>query len=292
MTDRAGTAGHSYSERIDAALRFASAAHHQDVRKGTRIPYAMHPFHVGLILDRYGWPEDVVIAGILHDVLEDPHYGAEYVQQRLRAVCPPLSAAPRDREGFKGAVVVLIRETFGQTVLDLIERVTEKKTDESGQKRPWRLRKEEQLAGLAKATPAQAAVKAADCLHNLYAMSRDVGERGAAAMSRFTGGAAGAIWYNAHATEMVSQLLGDTGSCATELCAALREFEAALTSCGAVVGVAYWNPWSGSFGASEVGERSIDAGLWALGLSGGRIYGFGHWFSTAPLKKGARQWRD
>jgi len=292
MTDRAGTAGHSYSERIDAALRFASAAHHQDVRKGTRIPYAMHPFHVGLILDRYGWPEDVVIAGILHDVLEDPHYGAQYVQQRLRAVCSPLSAAPRDLDGFKGAVVAFVREAFGQTVLDLVEHVTEKKTDEFGQKRPWRIRKEEQLAGLAKATPAQAAVKAADCLHNLHAMSRDVGERGAAAMSRFKGGAVGAIWYNAHATEMVSQLLGDTGTCATELYAALDELEAALTSCGVVAGSAHRDPWSGSLAVSEVGKKPLDTGLWALGPRGGRIHGFGHWFSAAPPKKGASQWRD
>ena len=66
----------SWSTRIDAALRFAAAAHHEDVRKGTQIPYVMHPFHVGLILDRHGFSEDVVVAGILHDVLEDPDYEA------------------------------------------------------------------------------------------------------------------------------------------------------------------------------------------------------------------------
>ena len=78
------------SARLDEALRFAAAAHHEDVRKGTRIPDVMHPFHVALILDRHGFSEDVVIAGLLHDVLEDPKYEAPAVQDRLRAVVPAL----------------------------------------------------------------------------------------------------------------------------------------------------------------------------------------------------------
>jgi (p)ppGpp synthase/HD superfamily hydrolase len=69
MNQDSSRAATSWSARVDAALRFAAAAHHEDVRKGTQIPYVMHPFHVGLILDRHGFPEDVVIAGIFHDVL-------------------------------------------------------------------------------------------------------------------------------------------------------------------------------------------------------------------------------
>ena len=63
--ERAGRRAAAYSERIDAALRFAAAAHGDQVRKGTNVPYVMHPFHVGLLLDRHGYAEDVVVAGIL-----------------------------------------------------------------------------------------------------------------------------------------------------------------------------------------------------------------------------------
>lgn len=40
-------------------------------RKGTDIPYISHPCAVGMILQKAGCSEEVVIAGILHDTLED-----------------------------------------------------------------------------------------------------------------------------------------------------------------------------------------------------------------------------
>ena len=41
----------AYSERIDEALRVAAAAHVGQDRKGTSIPYVMHPVHVGRLLE-------------------------------------------------------------------------------------------------------------------------------------------------------------------------------------------------------------------------------------------------
>lgn len=54
------------------AIELAARAHQGQTRKDAQgTPYISHPFAVGLILTKYGAPEHVVAAGILHDVLED-----------------------------------------------------------------------------------------------------------------------------------------------------------------------------------------------------------------------------
>ena len=60
-----------YSDRINHALAFAAKHHDHQVRKGTRAPYLTHPANVAIILTRYGQDESTVVAGILHDVVED-----------------------------------------------------------------------------------------------------------------------------------------------------------------------------------------------------------------------------
>jgi (p)ppGpp synthase/HD superfamily hydrolase len=60
-----------YSFRLYDAIDLAARAHHQQVRKGTEIPYIVHPLAVASTLIRINSPEPVVIAALLHDVLED-----------------------------------------------------------------------------------------------------------------------------------------------------------------------------------------------------------------------------
>lgn len=216
------------SARLDEALRFAAAAHHEDVRKSTRIPYVMHPFHVALILDRHGFSEDVVIAGLLHDVLEDPNYGAPAVQDRLRAVVPALRPSATDGAAFGRAVERYIEDAFGQAVLDLVRHVTEQKRDSSGKKRDWRVRRQEQLKVLEGATVEQSALKAADALHNLISMTMDIRADGIGIMKRFNAGAASTRWYYERATELITLRLGESHALSRELSGALAEFLAAL----------------------------------------------------------------
>ena len=226
-----------FSDRIDAALRFSAAAHHEDVRKGTQIPYVMHPFHVGLILDRHGFPEDVVIAGILHDTLEDPDYGACGVRERLRLVCPELRAAPPAKADFTKAVEAYLQAKFGEGVYKAVGHVTERKYDEQGGKRAWKVRRVEQLDELASASPHACAVKAADCLHNLRSMIRDIESDGAESMRRFNGGPEGTLWFNSEVCKLVDRLLGSHHSLAAELREALREFEERLVAAIPGIGV-------------------------------------------------------
>lgn len=56
---------------VDQAIEFAAHAHWNQKRKGTEIPYISHPYAVGMILQRARCKEEVIVAGILHDTLED-----------------------------------------------------------------------------------------------------------------------------------------------------------------------------------------------------------------------------
>lgn len=59
----------------DKALKFAIEAHRGQVRKSDPIkPMIIHPINVGHILEEYGFDDNVVAAGYLHDVVEDTKY--------------------------------------------------------------------------------------------------------------------------------------------------------------------------------------------------------------------------
>ena len=58
-------------KEVNLALKVASKAHRDQMRKGTDIPYISHLVAVGMIIGEYTTDEDAVVAGILHDVLED-----------------------------------------------------------------------------------------------------------------------------------------------------------------------------------------------------------------------------
>lgn len=58
------------TDRIKHAVEVARAAHEGQFRK-TGEPYIVHPLAVKKILEEWGMDEDTIIAGILHDIVED-----------------------------------------------------------------------------------------------------------------------------------------------------------------------------------------------------------------------------
>lgn len=61
---------------IDEALKIATLAHKNQFRKGSKIPYILHPMEAGVIAASLSMKnnqvdEEVVAAAILHDVIED-----------------------------------------------------------------------------------------------------------------------------------------------------------------------------------------------------------------------------
>ena len=53
-----------------AALRFARARHAGQHREIDHAPFIAHPIEVGCLLRRDGQPDEIIAAGLLHDVLE------------------------------------------------------------------------------------------------------------------------------------------------------------------------------------------------------------------------------
>ena len=71
-----------FTGRIERAIALAIRAHEAQVRKGDgQLPYVVHPVTVALILSRYTGDEDTIIAGLLHDTLEDTLVTAEEIEQ-------------------------------------------------------------------------------------------------------------------------------------------------------------------------------------------------------------------
>ena len=134
--------------RLEQAMRFAAQAHAGQLRKSSETPYFEHVAAVALILDRVGFPEDVVIAGLLHDVVEDTAVSFEEVAAR-----------------------------FGPTVSELVRHCSEVKTDQHGNKRPWIDRKRDHLAALAEAPTEARGIILADKLHNLTCIELDLREQ-------------------------------------------------------------------------------------------------------------------
>lgn len=165
-----------YSDAINHAFAFAAKHHDRQVRKGTKLPYLTHPANVALILARYDQDEDTIIAGILHDVIED-------------CVVEGLSReALEERIGSK----------FGQPVLDAVLSVTYRKHDDEGVELSSEERKEDYLRRLGAANPRALWVCAADKIHNassiLADLRRTVDEDNI--WRRFGAGRAGTIkWY-------------------------------------------------------------------------------------------------
>lgn len=58
------------SDRVEHAIEVAKKAHEGQFRK-TGEPYIIHPLAVKKILEEWGMDEDTIIAGILHDTVED-----------------------------------------------------------------------------------------------------------------------------------------------------------------------------------------------------------------------------
>jgi (p)ppGpp synthase/HD superfamily hydrolase len=138
------TTTRGYSDRINHAFAFAAKHHDRQVRKGTRLPYLTHPANVAVILTRYGQDETTVVAGVLHDVIEDcvrDGYTRDMLEQR-------------------------IGDKFGPEVLDTVLAVTERQVDEEGVQLSSEERKDDYLARLAGASERARWVCAADKIHN------------------------------------------------------------------------------------------------------------------------------
>ncbi|MGA9528063.1 MAG: HD domain-containing protein [Terriglobales bacterium] len=151
--------------RLQRAFRYAARWHAGQARKSTAVPYLSHLMAVASLVFEAGGDEDLAIAALLHDVVED------------------CGGMPRLRE---------IRRQFGPQVAKIVEGCT----DSFIQPKPeWLERKKSYLAEVKDADNDTRLVSAADKLHNVRTTLTDYRNDGDAIWVRFNGKREGTLWY-------------------------------------------------------------------------------------------------
>ncbi len=153
--------GESGDRLIFKAIVFAAEAHSGQYRKGSLIPYLIHPLEVGNILIEYGCSPDVAAAGILHDTVEDTSAGLES-----------------------------INSSFGVHVAGLVQGVSEPDRSDT-----WENRKSRTIDYLKRAPPEILFIACADKLHNIRSIQKDYKQLGEAVWTRFNRAREDQKWY-------------------------------------------------------------------------------------------------
>lgn len=122
---------------VDKATQFIALKHDGQSRRGLDIPYSTHVFGVARILKNAKYPEEIVVAGMLHDILED----SDATEQEIESI-------------------------FGINILQLVKAVSS--IDKSI---PWRERKQLAIDSVKQLTEEEAAVAIAEKIQNLNAMA-------------------------------------------------------------------------------------------------------------------------
>jgi (p)ppGpp synthase/HD superfamily hydrolase len=121
-----------YTNKISRAIDFASRAHENQKRKVLNYPYISHPLSVLFLVSKFTDDEDVLVASILHDVVEDTNTNSSDIEIK-----------------------------FGKKVRDIIDVLTEDNIIENIKER-----KDKQLEKFKKAKNETLLIKLADIIHN------------------------------------------------------------------------------------------------------------------------------
>jgi len=179
--------------RFLRAFRFAAAKHAGQARKASTIPYIAHLMGVASLVLEFGGDEDMAIAALLHDVVED------------------CGGAPMLAE---------VRRKFGKRVAKIVDACTDSYTMP---KLPWRERKESYIQHLKSADAETRLVSAADKLNNVRSILSDYRQVGEQIWERFNGGREGTLWYY---RVLVDEFLRESNRLIRELQLAVAELEA------------------------------------------------------------------
>ena len=151
--------------RFLRAFSFAAEKHSGQTRKASTIPYIAHLMGVASLVLEAGGDEDLAIAALLHDVVED------------------CGGMPMLKE---------VRRTFGSRVANIVDGCTDAYTE---LKPPWRDRKEKYIRRLKTEDGETRLVSAADKLNNVRSILSDYRVVGESVWLRFAGGREGTLWY-------------------------------------------------------------------------------------------------
>lgn len=161
---------------INEAIRFATERHAGQKRKGTDMPYIVHPMEVMSILSSMNADEETIIAGVLHDTVEDTETTIDEIER-----------------------------LFGSRVSNLVEFHSEDKS------KTWQERKKIAIDRATNANIEEKKLILADKLSNLRAICRDYVLYGDELWERFNAGPEKQAWYYGAMTDAL-KALGDDKS--------------------------------------------------------------------------------
>jgi (p)ppGpp synthase/HD superfamily hydrolase len=161
---------------IFKAIEFAAKAHSGQYRKGTRIPYITHLLNVAKTLIQLECPESVIVAGILHDALEDTRVNQDD-----------------------------IRDAFGREITDLVVSVSEPNRSDL----IWENRKAHTIKNLKTASQEQLILSLADKLDNIRSIHEDHKRIGDKLWKRFNRPKEKQKWYYENLTSIFLEKLTD-----------------------------------------------------------------------------------
>lgn len=149
------------NNQLFKAIEFAARFHAGQWRKGTSVPYLVHPFNVMKILIQAGCGDDVIIAGILHDTVEDT-----------------------------SATIEEIEHEFSKNIARLVAAVSS-----SDKKQLWEKRKGYVLDMIKSASEDIVLIELADKLDNIRSMREDIQRQGESVWEKFKRGKEKQQWY-------------------------------------------------------------------------------------------------
>ncbi len=141
---------------LDKAIIFATNVHKGQLRKGTQIPYVLHPLEAAAIVGTMTTNDEIIAGAVLHDVVED----TETTVERL---C----------------------ELFGGRVAELVVLESEDKREHLSAQSTWKIRKQETLDHLKTAPIEVKMITLGDKLSNMRAINRDYNSIGNELWQRF-----------------------------------------------------------------------------------------------------------
>jgi len=162
---RSGPKPPKLGSRLQRAFRYAANKHEGQTRKQTAVPYLSHLMAVTALVLEAGGDEDMAIAALLHDVVED------------------CGGMPRLRE---------IQRMFGKRVARIVEGCTDSFVNP---RLEWKIRKGDYLKRLTHKDDETRLVSACDKLHNVRTVISDYRKDGESIWKRFNGGREGTLWY-------------------------------------------------------------------------------------------------
>lgn len=187
------------THRLQEGINVASRLHRDQIRRDNlKTPYISHVVGVMILLSSATHDEDILLAGLLHDVLEDTDYTPEEMEEK-----------------------------FGKRVTSIVLGVTEE-SKLNNIEVTWKEEKDQYLAKLHEASDESVMVSIADKTQNLRSLIEMIHSEKGGALSGFGSDHTSRVWFNEEVLKIGEERFGDDHVLVEEFRLELEEMKRAL----------------------------------------------------------------